>query len=316
LVESTAREGAEIIGIVARAKVNLSLHIKGVGSSGYHEVETVLQSITLHDELFIQPSRATRVHVEWATGVAGSLPGQPDIVEKTIGIAQEILEGLPNVSVRIVKKIPIGAGLGGASADAAATIRGLLALNRRTAPPGVIADIASRIGVDVAFCLAGGTALGTGRGDVLRNLPYAGTLWWVVGVPSSPLETRAVYKHFDEIGATGTNTAENLVAALASGDLGDIATALVNDLETAAFDLLPELDGLKREMVQAGALGSVMTGSGSAIIGLCRDSSHARAVAQGVRRSFSRVEIVSSARTGSEMMRPHSTPSGAGLVWR
>lgn len=301
--------------MVARAKVNLGFQIKGVDPSGYHEVETVLQSITLHDELFMQASRVTRVRIEWAAGVTGSLPGRPDIVERTIGIAQETLEGLPNVSVRIVKKIPIGAGLGGASADAAATIQGLLALNRRSVPPGVIADIASKIGVDVAFCLAGGTALGTGRGDQLRKLPSAGTLWWVVGVPSSPLETRAVYKRFDELGVGGPSRVDDLIAALASGDLCDIAAALVNDLEPAAFDLLPGLDGLKRVMVQAGALGSVMTGSGSAIIGLCRDSSHASTVARRVRQSFARVEIASSARTGNEMMRSRSAASGTGLVW-
>jgi 4-diphosphocytidyl-2-C-methyl-D-erythritol kinase len=290
--------------MLARAKVNLALHVKAVRPSGYHEVETVLQSITLGDEIFMEASGESRSIIEWAPGLTGRLPDPPDIVERTIGIAHEFAEELPHAVVRIVKRIPIGAGLGGASADAAATILGLVALHRGTLRAGVIDEIASRVGVDVPFCMAGGTALGTGLGNQLKDLSWAGTLCWVLGIPKDPLSTAAVYRRFDQLGIEGTEGVDELVAALGAGDLDGVAAGMINDLEPAAFDLLPGLDGLKRAMLGAGAIGSVMTGSGSAIIGLCRDSSHARAVAAKVGQAFSRVEVVASARTGHEMQRP------------
>jgi 4-diphosphocytidyl-2-C-methyl-D-erythritol kinase len=276
--------------------------VHGVRPGGYHEVETVLQSIALSDELFMELSEKTHVRIEWAPGLTGSLPERPDIVERTIGIARRFVEGLPDATVRIIKRIPIGAGLGGASSNAAATILGLAALHRRILPAGLTDDIACEVGTDVPFCLAGGTAMGTGAGDQLKRLPYAGTLWWVLGIPTTPLSTAAVYRRFDELGAGGMEGIDGLLQALPAGDLEGIAAGLVNDLEPAAFDLLPELEVLKKAMLDSGAIGSVMTGSGSTIIGLCRDWSHAAAVAAKARRAFPRVEVVTSARTGNEML--------------
>jgi 4-diphosphocytidyl-2-C-methyl-D-erythritol kinase len=294
----------------ARAKVNLALRVHGVRPDGYHEVETLLQSITLHDEISMEPAETTRVSLEWAPGLAGTLPERPDIVERTIRTARRYVADLPNATVRIVKGIPIGAGLGGASADAAAVILGLVALHGRNLPTGLTRDIASEVGVDVPFCLIGGTARGTGAGNQLEPLPNPGTLWWVLGIPSTPLSTGAVYRRFDEVAIPTVGNIEELIAALSAGDLEGIGATLVNDLEPAAFELLPKLAGLKRAMRSAGAIGSVMTGSGSAIIGLCRDPSHARAVAQRARQAFPRVEIASSAATGTDMLASHGSPRG------
>lgn len=288
--------------LLARAKVNLAFRVHGVRPDGYHEVETVLQSVTLQDEIFMEPSRTTRVGIEWAPGLTGTLPERPDIVERTIHIARRSVPDLPNATVRIVKGIPIGAGLGGASADAAAVILGLAGLNGSDLPADIRRDIASEVGVDVAFCLIGGTARGAGAGDQLEPLPDPGTLWWVLGIPTTPLSTGAVYRRFDEVGIPGGGKVEELIAALRSGDLEGIGAGLVNDLEPAAFELLPELAGLKRAMRDAGAIGSVMTGSGSTILGLVRDRSHAWAVAVKARNSFPRVEVVKTAPTGVEML--------------
>jgi 4-diphosphocytidyl-2-C-methyl-D-erythritol kinase len=287
----------------ARAKVNLALRVHGVRPDGFHQVETVLQSITLQDEIFMERAETTSVSLEWAPGLAGTLPERPDIVERTIRTARRYVADLPTATVRIVKGIPIGAGLGGASADAAAVILGLVTLHGRDLPTGLTRDIASAVGVDVPFCLIGGTARGAGAGNQLEPLPDPGTLWWVLGIPTTPLSTGAVYRRFDEVGIPRGGNIEELIAALSAGDLEGIGATLVNDLEPAAFELLPELPGLKRAMRDAGAIGSVMTGSGSTILGLCRDRSHARAVATKARQAFPRVEVVTTARSGIEMLR-------------
>ncbi len=265
-------------------------------------METVLQSITLHDEVLVERSRRPGSIIEWAPGLTGALPGRPDIVETTLALARELVPELPTAEVRVIKRIPPGAGLGGGSADAAAALLGAVALHGRSLPEPVVEEIARKAGVDVPFCLRGGTALGTGLGDEIRALPCARTLWWVIGIPGTPLSTPAVYGRYDRLPAPARGEIEEVVDGLVTGSLGQVAGGMFNHLEPAAFDLLPELAGMKEAMLGAGAIGSVMTGSGSAIIGLCRDSSHARSVAAEARKIFPRVEVSASARAGNEML--------------
>lgn len=298
-----------MIRVLGRAKVNLRLSIIGRRPDGYHELQSVMQSISLADELTIEPASHSQVTIRWAEGLGGPMPVQPDIVERTVAAAR--LPGPARPSITVIKRIPIGAGLGGASADAAAALLGLQRFRGNDPPiPLQIDVLARKLGADVSFCLSGGVALARGIGDELTALECPKTLWWVVGICDFALSTVRVYTRFDEMlrsGGTPANTGgrdsqQTLHEALRQGDLEGVAGNLSNDLELAAFDLRPELQELKDTMLGCGALGAVMTGSGSSIIGLCRDRDHADRVAEEAGKAFARVEVASGAAVGAQII--------------
>jgi 4-diphosphocytidyl-2-C-methyl-D-erythritol kinase len=296
-----------MIRVIARAKVNLRLAVLGRRADGYHELETVMQSISLADELTFEYADHSEVLIRWAGGLSGPMPQQPDIVERAMAAVR--LPGPGRVRIRLTKKIPIGAGLGGASADAAAALLGLERLQGLDPlAPLRTEEIAEQLGADVPFCLSGGLAWVAGIGERITPLECGGTLWWVIGISEDALPTAGVYRKFDELRATGrprTESAEAtdaLIAGLEAGDVESIAANLANDLEPAAFEFIPELEGLKLRMSSAGALGSIMTGSGSAILGLCRNEAHAREVAGRLSSDFFRVEIAAGTDRGAEVV--------------
>jgi 4-diphosphocytidyl-2-C-methyl-D-erythritol kinase len=154
--------------------------------------------------------------------------------------------------------------------------------------------MAAEVGSDVPFCIAGGSAAATGRGDKIREVPSKGSTWWVVGIDHEQLATQDVYAHFDELGLAAPLAGrwpDELLAALAAGDLRRLADALHNDLEPAAFDLLPALAKSKERLLDASALGAIMSGSGPTMLGLCADEDHATQVARAVRSGFARIEV-------------------------
>ncbi|HEU4868508.1 MAG TPA: 4-(cytidine 5'-diphospho)-2-C-methyl-D-erythritol kinase [Actinomycetota bacterium] len=299
-----------MIKTIGRAKVNLWLAVVGRRPDGYHELESVMQSISLGDTLTIEPAEHSEVAIKWADGLDGPIPAAPDIVQRTVAAAR--LKCAERPSITVEKRIPVGAGLGGASADAAAALVGLTRLEGPECAGSLDVDVlARRLGADVPFCLKGGVALATGVGDVLSPLESPATLWWVLGISEGALSTPKVYQHYDEMVPTGGRPSGNgrpagsaaaLITALAAGDVEAIAGNLANDLEIAAFDLMPSLKVLKRAMSDSGALGAIMTGSGSAIIGLCRDEAHAQEVATGAAGAFQRVEVVSGTTAGAELL--------------
>lgn len=317
-----------MIKALARAKINPYLSVRGRRPDGYHDLETVMQSISLADRLTVTAADHARVNIYWAEGLRGEIPDRPDIVERTVVVSR--FEGDRRPAIDLEKRIPVGAGLGGASADAAAALLALRQLqDRSVANPLDVDGFARQLGADVPFCLLGGTALATGIGDELQPMECAGPLWWVIGVSDFLLKTPEVYKRFDEMipaghvpsgngsrarskatfdasSQTGDSGVSGSVAALTealkTGDVETVAQNLSNELEIAAFDLLPELRQRKSEMVRAGALGAVMTGSGSAIAGLCRDEAHAREVASAAETGFARTEVVHSTDVGAEIV--------------
>jgi 4-diphosphocytidyl-2-C-methyl-D-erythritol kinase len=154
--------------------------------------------------------------------------------------------------------------------------------------------MASEIGSDVPFCLSGGSRVGSGRGERLSPAPTRGTLWWVVAIDSEGLGTAPVYQRYDELGLARPlrdRWPSELLDALAAGDLERIGAALANDLEPAAFDLHPALEAGKHKLLEAGAVGAVMSGSGPTLLGLASDEEHAGQLAGAVRPAFARVEV-------------------------
>src|SRR6266542_879924 len=151
-----------------------------------------------------------------------------------------------------------------------------------------------RKGIPISVSLSGGSQVGTGRGERLGAAPVKGTLWWVVAIDSDGLGTAPVYQHYDELGLARPledRWPSALLEALAAGDLERIGASLTNDLEPAAFDLHPALEAGKDKLLEAGAVGAVMSGSGPTLLALARDEEHAGQLAGAVRPAFARVEV-------------------------
>jgi 4-diphosphocytidyl-2-C-methyl-D-erythritol kinase len=296
------------------AKVNLALLVGARRADGYHEIRSVLQSVSLWDRLDVLPA---------ADGLSLEVEGGPlpaDEGNLVLVAAREAdrrrAGGGGGARFLLRKGIPVAAGLGGGSADGAAALLALDRLWDLGLAAGDLAVMAAEVGSDVPFCLTGGTSLAGGRGEQLQAVPAAGTFWWVVGIAREWLATATVYRRYDELGPPRPLVASGLDAlldALASGAPERLAPELVNDLEAAAFRLLPGLAMAKQRLLDAGALGAVMSGSGPTLLALCASREHARAVASSAAPAFHRVRVAHSPVPGvtletQEEETPEETP--------
>jgi 4-diphosphocytidyl-2-C-methyl-D-erythritol kinase len=265
--------------IEVRAKVNLYLRVVGRREDGYHEVETVLQSIGLADGLTFAPAEGLRLECDQ--------PGIPTGVDNLVWKAAAALRercGLPperGAAITIRKRIPAGAGLGGGSADAAAALVGLARLWELAPGPGELYAVASELGSDVPFFLAGGAALARGRGEQLQPLPNFPAIWLVVAKPPFQVSTPWAYHAWRPEADSGP-ALQGFLAAMATGSAAAIAACLRNDLEPGVDTAHPEIAALRGRLLDLGALGARMTGSGSAVFAVTGDEAEARRIATGV----------------------------------
>jgi 4-diphosphocytidyl-2-C-methyl-D-erythritol kinase len=293
-VTSTLRPPADppvVLRAHAAAKINLALLVGERRPDGFHELVTVLQSIGLWDDLEVRlTSEGLGLEVE-----GESLPaGESNLVLVAARELARRSRDLPGASFRLRKGIPVAAGLGGGSADGAAALLALDRLWQLHLPAVNLHAMAAEVGSDVPFCVRGGSRVGTGRGERLQEVPTKGTLWWLVAISSESLATAEVYQRYDELRLPRPlegRWPSELLDALAAGDPERIGAALDNDLEPAAFDLLPVLRAGKERLLEAGALGAVMSGSGPTLLALTRDEEHAGRIARAVRGTFARIEI-------------------------
>ena len=279
-------------------KVNLFLRVLGRRLDGFHEVETILQVIDLYDELVVSPRAEAGIEVEmkFAPGLTGELPSANDnLISRS---AQRLITRRdPGSGVRIdvVKGIPIGAGLGGGSGNAAGTLVVLSELWEQEIPRAELLEIAGELGSDVPYCIDGGTALATARGEKLTQLAGPDEMWFVLGGSQPGLSSRAVYERWDELAAERNRpSSAPMTLALGASDIAEVGSLLHNDLEPPAFSMRPELEAKKQALIDAGVLGAVMTGSGPTLLGLARDEEHARAVAAVVEDRFDWIRVVRS----------------------
>jgi 4-diphosphocytidyl-2-C-methyl-D-erythritol kinase len=251
----------------AFAKVNYALEVRGLRDDGYHEIASVLQSISLADELEIERTGGGFELLFEPEGVEVG-PLEENTVYKAWALLWEVSGHELPVRIVLHKKIPPGAGLGGGSADAAAVLVGMNELFGLGMNGEELRDVGGHIGADVPFCLLGGTALGEGRGEVLTPLPAPPDHYLIVAKPERGAETGGIYRAYDEHPGKGTASVDPVVAALRAGDLRALGAALGNDLEAVTAGLVPEVAAYRRELLQSGALGATMTGTGTAVHGI------------------------------------------------
>jgi 4-diphosphocytidyl-2-C-methyl-D-erythritol kinase len=269
----------------AFAKVNYALEVLGLRVDGYHEVRTVMQSISLADEVLLRRA---------AGGFDLSL--EPEEVEigpqerNTTYLAWKALQRLTGgklpVEVLLRKRIPAGSGLGGGSADAAAVLIGLNGLFGLGLQVDELRGIGACIGADVPFCISGGTALGEGVGEVLTPLPVPPAHLLVVATPPRSADTGKIYHAFDEARINSTHSVEPVVSALRSGSLPALAAAVGNDLAPVTRDIIPEVAELEQSLLASGALGASMSGSGTAVFGAFEDAEAAGTAKDKVNAPF------------------------------
>jgi 4-diphosphocytidyl-2-C-methyl-D-erythritol kinase len=256
--------------VPAPAKINLDLRVLGKRADGYHELRTVFQTISLRDtlEIAFTPGRTTEIELR-------DDPGIPDnLVLRAAKLAMEAMRAAGQVEMRLIKRIPMGAGLGGGSSDAAAVLLALPALAGRRLGLEALAGLAARLGSDVPFFLLGGTAVGIGRGTELFPLPDTPAQLALLVAPGVHVDTARAYAELSP-GLT-TESQQNKIFSFQSHMWNSIAggpgapTAWVgrNDFETVVFARHGRLADLKRGLIRAGATLAMMTGSGSALYGL------------------------------------------------
>ena len=271
----------------AFAKINITLRVLGSRPDGYHELRTVLQSVAVHDRLLFEPTRG-------AFEIASDDPACPadrtDLVWRAAALVWRAAgrRGPPRgVRVTIEKRIPIRAGLGGGSSDAAAALRVLSACWDPAMEATRLHRMAGALGADVPFFLQGGTALGVERGDQLFALADAPLVWVVLAQPDFGVSTADAYRWFDERmrASSGDQLRQNRRSPQHLGPYGDGG----NDLQAPVQERHPAIARLTAALRRQGARWAAMSGSGSAVFGLFESAHTARLAADLVRSSRCRV---------------------------
>jgi 4-diphosphocytidyl-2-C-methyl-D-erythritol kinase len=268
------------VDVLAPAKINVFLRVLGRRDDGYHDIESLILPVSLSDELSIRDTDGP-----WQVTAVGHGPldvpaDEPNLVSIAARALGERCGGSRGLEIGVSKRIPVAAGLGGGSADAAAT---LLALNElwscRLSREELMA-IGAEVGSDIPALVHGGPVVVRGRGDIIEPARVAPT-WWVLRPQDFPVSSAAAYGWWDEEGSTGAD-ARTLLEAARVGRVEELAGLLFNDLEPIVVRRHPQVEEAKRALMLAGALDAVMSGSGPTVAGLARDERHAGEIAAAV----------------------------------
>lgn len=264
--------------VTAPAKVNLYLEVLGKRPDGYHAIETVILAVELFDELTISADPSGNVSL---TCDQPELTTGPDnLVIKAARLLQERTGCKNGASIKLAKRIPWAAGLGGGSSDAASALAGLNELWELGLPKERLAQLGAELGSDVPFFFDAPAALCTGRGELVKPIALAGKLDLVLVMPPQGLSTAEVYR---ELGSIESRTdCQSVLQALAVGNVEKLGQSLHNRLQDAAVKLCPQIAELLQRLRGMGAAGCLISGSGSCLFALCRDEREAVRVATGL----------------------------------
>ncbi len=260
------------------AKVNPVLEVLSKRPDGYHELSLIFQAIALFDELeFIRGGDGLRFEV--AESPEPLAADDSNLVVKAARLfLKEVLQGTADVLIRLKKRIPLAAGLGGGSSDAAATLVGLDLVFNAMAGKDHLQSLAAQLGSDVPFFLSGGTARGRGRGEAITPWEAAPEMPLVLVKPRQGLSTPAVYQSGKAEFSPGQRTGD-FQKLLPEKSLPKLAGSLFNSLQPAAFYLMPEVEKLRDGLLKAGALGALVSGSGPTVFGIAESREAAERIA-------------------------------------
>ncbi|WP_339292093.1 4-(cytidine 5'-diphospho)-2-C-methyl-D-erythritol kinase [Paenibacillus sp. FSL W8-0187] len=265
----------------APAKINLMLDVLHKRPDGFHEVEMVMTMIDLADRLEMYEQKRDTIII---TSQAGYIPlDEKNLAFQAARLIKERYDVKKGVHIHLDKKIPVAAGLAGGSSDAAATLRGLNRLWGLDIPQEELLALGAELGSDVPFCVTGGTALATGRGEVLTPIPNPPQCWVIVAKPPINVSTAEVYGRLRSEQIQHHPSAERMVEALTQGSFQQMCQSLGNVLEEVTLKMHPEVQQLKEGMLKLGADGALMSGSGPTVFGLVSKESKVARIYNGLR---------------------------------
>lgn len=261
----------------AQAKLNLFLRVLGRRGDGYHEIESLVLPLTLADGVEAAPADGLSLQV--AGPRAAVVPsGEKNLVLRAARALAEEAGVEPRARLLLVKHIPVAAGLGGGSADAAAALRALNDVWGCGLDREALTRVGARVGSDVPALVLGGPVMARGRGERVEAVGVPRT-WWALFSPEIEVSAGDAYRWWDEDGGgTGPDRAEAL-QAFREGDVEAAVDLLGNDLEGPVLRRVPEAAEARERLLEAGAISALLCGSGPSVAGLCRDGRHAEAVA-------------------------------------
>lgn len=260
----------ECLEILAPAKINLALAVTGLRDDGFHNLQTVFQTISLYDCVRVELKK------EGLSCSCGEYSGEQNLAYRAVDLflKELALNGTPidaGIHIDIKKNIPVQAGLGGGSSDAAAALQAANEIFDKPLSAVELLKIAQLCGSDTAFCFLQGTYWGEGTGINLERLPDISRMNIVLVKPQKGVDTREAYRLFDILGQCTSLDKEKWLTAIQTASIDLISDLLYNSLESVSIRLVPEIGLLKSIMLEEGCLGTLMSGSGSAVFGIVRD---------------------------------------------
>ena len=271
------------------AKINLGLHIHGKREDGFHELETIFQMVSLYDDVELE-LLSSGIRLECDT------PGVPTddttlVCKAALLLRQSYQVEGKGVSIRLKKKIPFGAGLGGGSGNAAGVLMGLNRLWDLNIEREKLLALAAELGSDVPFFLTSPCALGMGRGEQLKVLKPCAKFQVLLVFPGFPVATSWVYQNLKLKLTKRENNISILRKNLSLSDITSLGSRLYNDLEPVVIQRFPEVQVVKDELGAWGALGVLLSGSGSTVFGIFDDPEKARVACAGLNGTWERVIV-------------------------
>lgn len=264
----------------APAKINLTLDVLYKRPDGFHEVEMVMTTVDLADRISLRGIPGDEIVIKTADSFIPN--DRRNLAYQAAEIIRNTYRIIEGVEITIEKSIPAAAGLAGGSSDAAATLRGLNRLWNLELSMEKLAELGAQIGSDIPFCVHGGTALATGRGEKIKKLPSPPNCWVILAKPAISVSTATVYGDFKVEQATHPNTAM-MIEALEKKDYKTMCQTLENGLESVTMSLYPEVAMLKEKMLKFGADAALMSGSGPTVFGFVENEAKVSRVYNGLK---------------------------------
>lgn len=271
-----------------RAKINLTLDVLGKRKDNYHEVEMIMQSIDLFDEMeFISKKKGITIYCQHC-----EVPiDESNIVYRAAKLLKDEYNIDKGIDIFIHKNIPVAAGLAGGSSNGAGTLQALNELWQLDLPLTKLMELGKRVGADIPFCLLGGTALAQGIGEKLQSLPPLPSNWLVLVKPPISISTAWVYKNLKINRHTQHPDTARAIQGIKEQNIDKAIPYFYNILEDVTIPAYPEIKAIKKRLEELGAKGVLMSGSGPTVFGFCRDEKEAQSICRTLKKEYNEVFI-------------------------
>ena len=271
------------IQLKALAKINLGLDVLRRREDGYHEVKMIMQTIGLHDDLEIRKTKTPGIQVK--TNLYYLPTNENNLVYKAAKLLMDEFQIQDGVSIQLKKRIPVAAGMAGGSSDGAAVLWGINQMYGLGLSMQALMERGVRLGADVPYCIQRGTALAEGIGEKLSVLPPMPKCTILIAKPGISVSTKFVYEnlHANDLKPEQHPDVDSMIEAMRQKDLGLLCSRMGNVLETVTIPAYPVINEIKRKMIDNGAIGSMMSGSGPTVFGIFDSPSAAKQAVKAVR---------------------------------